>query len=183
MADSELSEQSEKPCNECALPIPVSAKKCSTCGAYQDWRRALPFSTTVLALVVALISVLTAAAPVLKQTFTAPHGRLIVALVSIERNLIKATVSNSGEVPLTVTDAEVHFENLSFDVAIRVGSGDGMVGPNQTRPATIAMLDQLGGVIPLGAANGACTLVVRAVDARGHELFARSNRSEDCSLF
>jgi len=45
------------PCRECALPIPISARKCSHCDAYQDWRRYISRSTETLSLLVALVSV------------------------------------------------------------------------------------------------------------------------------
>jgi hypothetical protein len=48
-------------CVICAAHIPRYARRCNECDAYQDWRHFFPFSSTVLALMTALIAVLTPA--------------------------------------------------------------------------------------------------------------------------
>jgi hypothetical protein len=48
-------------CTTCLEPIWIGAKKCTLCDSYQDWRRFLTFSSTVLALLVSLVAVSTTA--------------------------------------------------------------------------------------------------------------------------
>jgi hypothetical protein len=60
MADSE-----GVSCLECREPLRAGAGKCVRCNAYQDWRRYFAFSTTVLSLLIALLSVATVCIPVL----------------------------------------------------------------------------------------------------------------------
>ena len=48
-----------KVCRHCAVEIPIGAKLCCHCSQHQDWRNLLGLSNTVLALLIALISVST----------------------------------------------------------------------------------------------------------------------------
>ena len=45
-------------CNSCKGELPSEAVKCAQCGSFQDWRRYLTFSATVLSLLVALTSMI-----------------------------------------------------------------------------------------------------------------------------
>ena len=54
-------------CRTCRKEIEPGAKKCVECDSYQDWRRFLAMGNTTLALLVALISVITAALPAIEK--------------------------------------------------------------------------------------------------------------------
>ena len=56
-------------CVACRMHIDDSAYKCQHCGTLQDWRRHIAFGNTVLALLVALVSVSTVFAPTLLKLF------------------------------------------------------------------------------------------------------------------
>ena len=58
-----------KICKICGHEIPDSAKKCTVCGSFQNWRGHINFSSTILALLVALISVVATSIPVLSEMF------------------------------------------------------------------------------------------------------------------
>jgi hypothetical protein len=62
-------EQSEEKghCTTCLEPIRIGAKKCIKCDSYQDWRRFLTFSSTVLALLVSLVAVTGALVPAVME--------------------------------------------------------------------------------------------------------------------
>lgn len=60
-----------KPCRVCGEDIKASAQKCIRCDSYQDWRGRLGLSSTVLALLVALISVITNGVPIISAAFEA----------------------------------------------------------------------------------------------------------------
>lgn len=79
------SEPKTKPCRECAERIPLDAKICGECKSYQDWRRFLPFSTTVLALLTALIAVIGATAPQLKKLIEKQDSDLSVLFIGDDR--------------------------------------------------------------------------------------------------
>jgi hypothetical protein len=86
-------------CNTCAKSIPAAAKKCTECDSYQDWRRMFGLTTPVLSLLVALVAVLSAAAPT-AATFLTPKNSKIEAGIHdarSERLIVYAT--NSGVRP------------------------------------------------------------------------------------
>ena len=58
-----------KICKICGHEIPDSASKCTVCGSFQNWRGRINFSSTILALLVALFSVIATAMPVLSELF------------------------------------------------------------------------------------------------------------------
>ena len=68
-----------KLCIACKSEIHKDALKCKECDAYQNWRRYLDFSSTVLALVLAILSVSTVAVPVFVKAFH--QGRSDVMLL------------------------------------------------------------------------------------------------------
>lgn len=96
-----------KLCATCGEPIALSARKCIHCDAYQDWRRYLAFSSTVLALLIALLSVATVAVPVLRDVLIAKDSDLVGSFQGLSDNEAVFVVSNSGNRPGTVGEAFV----------------------------------------------------------------------------
>ena len=69
-----------KHCRVCAEPINKAAQKCIHCQSEQStWRQRLGFSSTVLALLIALISVLSSAVPVFERALTPKDSHLSFA--------------------------------------------------------------------------------------------------------
>jgi len=83
-------------CRVCLEPIRARAKKCVKCESYQDWRRFLSLSNTVLALLVALVSVSTAAIPEITKLFTTSYSSVSAQKRGIKGNQIEFIVNNSG---------------------------------------------------------------------------------------
>src|SRR5437660_570837 len=78
-----------KHCKACQEPINRNARKCIHCqGEQGEIRRRLAFSSTVLALLVALISVLTAAAPVLKEALTPKNSDIELSFQGADNNIL-----------------------------------------------------------------------------------------------
>jgi hypothetical protein len=126
-------------CRECRSELVEDAVKCKECDAFQDWRRHLTFSATVLALLVALVSVLTVAIPILVKAFQSPKSDLVVTPISLtsknvtqkealqlrgegglpegELNInasgvfLELIVTNKGERAGAITGAEVQVHN------------------------------------------------------------------------
>lgn len=108
----------KKECIHCAHPIPANAKYCTECNNHQGWRRYMTFSGSVLALLVALISVSTPLVSALKQPSSdivisqiqgqldpelekEPNSRYMLDLYSLY-----ATVSNLGDKPGIIMEIE-----------------------------------------------------------------------------
>ena len=93
-----MESEPRKPCRVCMEEIREGAVKCIHCGSYQNWRRYLAFSVVVLSLLVALFSVLTVGAPIIKDTFTS--SRPVIDVQVLDRvGSVRFTflVSNGGK--------------------------------------------------------------------------------------
>lgn len=68
-------------CVVCRNSIPEGALKCTECGSFQNWRRHLDFSSLVLSLLVALLSVSGIVIPALYKTLNPPKSQVQSALI------------------------------------------------------------------------------------------------------
>jgi hypothetical protein len=92
-----------KHCRVCAEPINKAAQKCIHCQTEQSvWRRRLGFSSTVLALLIALISVLSSAVPAFKEILTPKDSHLSFTYLGATDDYIGILISNSGNRPGSV---------------------------------------------------------------------------------
>src|SRR5262249_20564094 len=82
-------------CIECRKAIEPGATKCTECDSFQDWRRHFTIGHVVLSLLVALVSVLTAAVPVWRTLWARPQ--LALSLTRCERQSITAYIFNTGQ--------------------------------------------------------------------------------------
>lgn len=97
---------SESRCRRCKAIISAGAKKCNECGEEQDWRRHFQFSSTILALLVAIFAL----TPQLAQTF-APLFRSNTANISVIPLAIFEDTNEEGEEIIIFTFA---LENNGF---------------------------------------------------------------------
>ncbi len=104
-----------KICKICGHEMPESASKCTTCGSFQNWRGHINFSSTILALLVALVSVIASSIPVLSEMFDQDDSD--VNLVYQLYNVDKANkynyyfiAANSGTRPAGIGKATYRIE-------------------------------------------------------------------------
>lgn len=95
----------EKFCSTCYAAIHRQARKCRECESYQDWRRHLSVGSSVLALLVALVSVLALAAPAFDGIITREDSNIEVSLQGIRGERAFVMVTNSGVRAGSVTGA------------------------------------------------------------------------------
>ena len=86
-------------CFLCRKPIPREAKICTECNSYQDWRKYFGVSSTVLSLLVALVSVLTVAVPVIRNALTPDRSDVRCSLLEWNPSGVTLVVSNRGVRP------------------------------------------------------------------------------------
>lgn len=86
-------------CRVCKQPIALGAKKCIHCESFQDWRRYLNLSSTVLALIVALVSVLSISFPIIKESFQIDNSNITILYQSASDEFLTFIGSNSGKFP------------------------------------------------------------------------------------
>jgi predicted nucleic acid-binding Zn ribbon protein len=98
VCDSCKATQYKRQCVSCGYFIPFGAVQCKECKSYQGWRRHFGFSTTVLALLVALISVLT---PLLRAAieFATHDSETSIAFQGETIDEIRISAMNTGRSP------------------------------------------------------------------------------------
>ena len=118
-ADGETDDpgEAEAFCSTCREPIHPRARKCKTCDSYQDWRRHLSMSASVLALLVALVSVLSFAIPTMAEFLKEDGSNVSIAYQGMLRGNIYFMVSNSGNRPGAIGDGGI---NISYGTDRRV---------------------------------------------------------------
>lgn len=86
-------------CRVCKEPMFSGAKRCTACKSYQGWRRFFDFSAVVLSLLVALISVLSAAGPKLVALLPPWGSALAVKSNYFSPDRISLIIQNTGNQP------------------------------------------------------------------------------------
>jgi hypothetical protein len=94
-------------CRVCAEVIRREARVCKVCGNYQDWRRFLGLSTSVLALLVALVTVVASSLPVITATLAGDFSNLRLTFQRVADDSAFFSTSNSGTKPASITRAEL----------------------------------------------------------------------------
>ena len=97
----------QKSCRDCHALMPRAAKKCPTCGSYQNWERYLGFGASVLALPVALISVLSITVPAGIKTLRAGTAEPSVYLLATDGGVISLAIENRGTGPMLVEQVDL----------------------------------------------------------------------------
>jgi len=106
-------------CTVCKSEINSGAKKCIHCNSFLDWRRFLHFNTIVISLLVALISVISATAPVLKSILT-PQADTRFALFSIRGDKVNVLATNTGQRAAVLKEAWIEMKEAGSGKTRRV---------------------------------------------------------------
>jgi hypothetical protein len=111
-----------KPCTQCRAIIPSDARICNECKSFQDWRGYLSVSSTMLALLVALVSVVTTAAPVIVRELTPLRSHVVAGspVWNITENVsqLSVIVTNVGTLPAALSQGVIDSANVSDSVRI-----------------------------------------------------------------
>lgn len=117
--NSQQNDESRKVrCQSCRGIIEKGATKCIHCDSYQNWRRHINVSSTVLALLVALISVLTTSIPIIKNALVGENSDILVIYQNYEKKLAYFTFigANSGSRPGGIREAFLLVTLDQFDL-------------------------------------------------------------------
>lgn len=98
-------------CRVCKKAIPAQARKCTECNSFQDWRRILSFSTEILALLIALFSVLGIAIPEFAK-WRNRHSHTQVRILGATEQDLLVIVMNTGRESSTVHMFRASFTNV-----------------------------------------------------------------------
>jgi predicted nucleic acid-binding Zn ribbon protein len=118
----------EKLCRVCKKAMPAHGLKCTECNSFQNWRRVLSFSTEILALLIALISVLGIVLPEYRK-WSNRHSDTQVRIVGASQDDLLVVAINTGREPSTVFAFHASFLNVPLDDAdlIPVDPGEFLV--------------------------------------------------------
>src|SRR6266704_1487409 len=95
-SDNGSSDKNLVPCLVCREAIHKGALKCIHCDSYQGWlSRRLNFSSTMLSLLVALVSVSAFAIPIIRTSLN-PDADIRATVVGSQDNFIQLVVTNVG---------------------------------------------------------------------------------------
>ncbi len=98
-------------CIVCREQIKAGARKCIHCDSYQDWREHFNFSSSALAWLVALVSVISLSLPVIKNALQKDNSNVVLAFQGIEEGYISLIASNLGTRPGSIGSAELNFDH------------------------------------------------------------------------
>jgi len=110
----ETPKQDTQLCRSCRESIAVSALRCRHCGEFQNWKSYLGLGNSVLALLIALISVFTLAVKVVVDVSSEEQSRLISVLQVANTEGIVVYAENIGERPLVITRADLYLIIVSL---------------------------------------------------------------------
>ena len=115
MSDTAPMPDAEARCHMCRMPIPRAARKCHQCGSRQGRLRVLDLLTTSLALVIALISVLTVTVPILLTSIRGGYSTLTIDAPHVHDEYVTLIARNTGTRPAVITSAQLVFAGFYDD--------------------------------------------------------------------
>jgi hypothetical protein len=140
--------------------------KCRFCGSYQDWRGRLAISSTILALLVALISVIRSIAPVVVGLFRAKMAAFRFSPPVFSRGAVTVTASNVGSLPARLSDAAITIpqkrgaQPYIFMLEADGTAADQTVGPGEAKILTFKFDPKRYDPPRLSAKDAPCTLEI-----------------------
>lgn len=96
-------------CRFCKEPMNDGAVYCTKCNNFQNWRRYVSFSSTMLALLIALITVLSSIFPQIYRYFETPSSQVTVAVLDLEENAFRLVAANNGNRKATIARSTLNF--------------------------------------------------------------------------
>lgn len=162
---------SKKLCVICGEKIPAPAIKCTHCESFQDWRRYVSFSTTVLALLTALVSVISASLPGIVELFRGHDSSLAVAFQTDDREGgILLLASNSGDRPGGIAEiilrVPVKLQQKTFSGILDERVAHSVLSPQQSTQFRVMFFFEEGKPSEQDIGDK-CELVVRTAEFSG----------------
>jgi len=103
MNDNELT----KKCKSCFNDIHLKAKKCIHCDSYQNWKRYLNLSNSVLALSIAFLSVIGIVGPKIQKLIDGNYSKLTVRTYTITKKGVSLLCINEGTEPGYISNCKI----------------------------------------------------------------------------
>lgn len=142
---SDESEPSLKKCVRCYSDIPSKSTFCKECKGYQNWRRHVNFSTTILALMIALVSVTASFFSLISEKIWPPESEIVLEYASYDDGILRVAAINSGEAKGYITGVTLGVNNkqqvkgLPGSIGFHLLENIVEVPPNETTPINVVM--------------------------------------------
>jgi hypothetical protein len=130
------------PCAVCKEPIQAGALKCIHCESYLDWRGYLAVSQTTLALLIALISVVSSMVPPLVDWMSRHYSDIHAEVRQPYLDRLEISVANTGNRPgmlVSVSLAALKADGNRVGPILLQTQSDGVVGPGQSIVAQLTI--------------------------------------------
>lgn len=101
-----------KLCRQCSNEIPDAARLCTKCHSYQDMRGWIPISSTVLAMLVALVTVSTSLINAIGNNSISKESSSLVNNPVVHKKSLSFIATNSGKSPAMIE--HIFLENKIF---------------------------------------------------------------------
>ncbi len=119
-------------CRFCRTEMRPGAVYCTECKKFQNWQRFLGFSSTVLALIIALMSVSSAVLPGLVDYFTPARTQLSLSVIEHRSGEFVLLAKNGGNRDIVLGAAQIEFRSVGRFTATLVAA-DRKIAAGQTR--------------------------------------------------
>lgn len=162
-------------CRTCKEPIRVGAIKCIHCDSFQDWRGSLSLSSTILSLLVALVSVLAFAGPILKELFIPKNSHVILSFSETVGDTMHVVASNTGNRPGAFGSGqlEIHYGDgrvvvVPLGEPSKATQGPTIFGPGESKAIRLVAEQKLSSLsLAPPDANDHCVIRLWAVEFNG----------------
>ena len=142
-------------CPLCASEMPAEARKCAKCGAYADWRRRLPGTEVVLALITSILAIITVALPYCMKMATWNASTSIYVAGTRDygdppQPVIVVRAVNSGHLDAIVRDGNISFAtNVAIQGAtLKIANSENIVLRTDTPSEIYLAIDGLATSLP-----------------------------------
>jgi hypothetical protein len=100
-----------KICRDCKKEIPIDAKKCFQCGAYQNWMRYFNQSLLIAGFLLTWLSIW--AAPPIVKMLDSQRADINVSILEGDHTQITFMIANSGSQPAGLSQIEIESKTTS----------------------------------------------------------------------
>lgn len=139
------SDEVKATCRHCKHPIPRDARICSICNSYQDWRGSLPITSTALAVLTALISVISIAVPSAIKAFHHSQSAAYLTMPTFDGTALHIIAVNKGDAPAALIPAHIESDLLAGATKVRVRNDGAAYIPPGTQQITFDIIPLLSG--------------------------------------
>ncbi len=135
-------------CHACREDLIEGAKICKHCGSFQDWRRHMMFSSSILALLVALVSVTSFTIPIIKKSLIVEDSNILLSFQFSRENEICIIATNNGSKSGSIANSELIIRKNQKNIGkypLRISgesSGEAFISPGISKQLKLYIINE-----------------------------------------